>query len=155
MIWAAVLTAAALFLIWKAGLMVWYVRYRPKGKVVYNTAPDIVVPPVTLPPIFSIAPAITGTPTEGQTLTSTTGTASNSPTYTRQWRRNGVNISGATGSTYLLVNCGCWHGYHCDLDCDERRRLGQSYLGSDCHDRCGGVRNARQLASRSSSCLHR
>ena len=61
MIWAAVLTAAALFLIWKAGLMVWYVRYRPKGKVVYNTAPDIVTPGVTLSPLTSISLTV-GTP---------------------------------------------------------------------------------------------
>jgi len=54
-------------------------------------------------PVFSAAPVITGTATEGQTLTTTTGTASNSPTYALQWKRGGVAISGATATTYLLV----------------------------------------------------
>lgn len=56
-------------------------------------------------PVNTVAPAITGTPTSGQTLTVSNGTwtGSPTPTYTRQWRRNGVNISGATATTYLLV----------------------------------------------------
>lgn len=54
-------------------------------------------------PVNSVAPAITGTAQEGQTLTCSTGTWSGSPTYTYQWKRNGNNIGGATSSTYLLV----------------------------------------------------
>jgi hypothetical protein len=54
-------------------------------------------------PVNSVLPAITGTPTVGQTLTATDGTWSGSPTFTRQWKRNGANIAGATASTYLLV----------------------------------------------------
>ena len=54
-------------------------------------------------PSNSVAPAITGTAQEGQTLTCSTGTWSGSPTYTYQWKRNGNNIGGATSSTYLLV----------------------------------------------------
>jgi hypothetical protein len=57
----------------------------------------------TPPPANSVLPAITGTPTVGQTLTASTGTWSGSPTFTRQWKRNGVNIAGATAATYLLV----------------------------------------------------
>lgn len=54
-------------------------------------------------PENTIAPAITGTPTLGQTLTCSAGTWANSPTsYARQWKRGGVNIAGATGSTYVL-----------------------------------------------------
>lgn len=55
-------------------------------------------------PVNTVAPAITGTAQEGQTLTCSTGTWSGSPTYTYQWKRNGSNIGSATNSTYLLVN---------------------------------------------------
>lgn len=54
-------------------------------------------------PSNSVAPAITGTAQEGQTLTCSTGTWSGSPTYTYQWKRNGNNIGGATSSTYLVA----------------------------------------------------
>ena len=54
-------------------------------------------------PSNSVAPAITGTAQEGQTLTCSTGTWSGSPTYTYQWKRNGSNIGSATNSTYTLV----------------------------------------------------
>lgn len=54
-------------------------------------------------PSNSVAPAITGTAQEGQTLTCSTGTWSGSPTYTYQWKRNGNNITSATNSTYTLV----------------------------------------------------
>jgi hypothetical protein len=55
-------------------------------------------------PVNSVLPAITGTPTEGQTLTASTGTWSNSPdSYTYQWKDDGVAISGATASTYVLT----------------------------------------------------
>ena len=55
-------------------------------------------------PANTVLPTITGTKTQGQTLTSTTGTWTGSPTitYARQWQRGGVNISGATGTTYVL-----------------------------------------------------
>lgn len=56
-------------------------------------------------PVNSVAPAISGAPTVGQTLNTSNGTWSNSPTgYTYQWRRNGVAISGATNSSYTLIN---------------------------------------------------
>ena len=56
-------------------------------------------------PLNSVAPAVTGTATVGQTLTTTTGTWSGSPapSYAYQWQRAGSNISGATSSTYVLV----------------------------------------------------
>ena len=55
-------------------------------------------------PSNSVAPAITGTAQEGQTLTCSSGTWSGSPTYTYQWKRNGSNITSATNSTYTLVS---------------------------------------------------
>ena len=55
-------------------------------------------------PVNSVAPAITGTTTQGQTLTCSTGTWSNTPdAYAYQWHRDGVVIDGATASTRLLA----------------------------------------------------
>lgn len=55
-------------------------------------------------PVNSVAPAITGTETEGETLTCSTGTWSNTPdAYSYQWNRSGTAISGATASTRVLA----------------------------------------------------
>jgi hypothetical protein len=56
-------------------------------------------------PVNTVAPAVTGTATVGQTLTTTNGTwtGSPAPTFTYQWQRVTTNISGATSSTYVLV----------------------------------------------------
>lgn len=55
-------------------------------------------------PVNTVAPVISGTAAVGSTLTTTNGTWTNSPTsYTYQWRQGGVNISGATASTYLVA----------------------------------------------------
>lgn len=54
-------------------------------------------------PVNTVAPAVTGGPSIGSTLTCSTGTWANSPTsYAYQWQRNSsgwTNISGATSST--------------------------------------------------------
>lgn len=62
-------------------------------------------------PTNSIAPAITGTNSVGQTLTSSTGTWNGTPTsYSYQWRKADTssgtytNISGAISSTYVLAS---------------------------------------------------
>lgn len=58
-------------------------------------------------PINVVAPVISGTALVGNTLTSTTGTWTSDTGvtgYLYQWTRNGVNISGATNSTYTLVS---------------------------------------------------
>jgi hypothetical protein len=57
------------------------------------------------PPANTVAPAITGTAQVGQTLTVSNGTwtGSPTPTFTRQWKANGTNISGATATTYVPV----------------------------------------------------
>lgn len=53
-------------------------------------------------PVTSIA-AITGTTTQGSTLTAGARTPS-AATVSFQWRRNGTAISGATASTYVLTS---------------------------------------------------
>jgi len=57
-------------------------------------------------PNNTVAPVISGTTTLGSTLTSTTGAFNGNPTptYGYQWRRNAVNITSATASTYVLVS---------------------------------------------------
>jgi hypothetical protein len=55
-------------------------------------------------PVNTVAPALSGDFFVGQTLTCSTGTWTNSPiSYTYQWRNAGVDIGGATSSTYVLV----------------------------------------------------
>jgi hypothetical protein len=59
---------------------------------------------INLTPTNAVAPAITGTPSVGQTLTSTTGTWAGTPvpTYVYQWKRDTTNV-GTNASTYTLV----------------------------------------------------
>jgi hypothetical protein len=67
-------------------------------------------------PSNTVAPAITGTPTEGQVLTVSNGTWTASPTgYAYQWKRDGTNISGATASTYTLVTADVSHAITCTV----------------------------------------
>lgn len=58
-------------------------------------------------PLNTASPTVSGSTTQGQTLSSTTGTWNNNDaflgTYTYQWTRAGSNISGATSSTYSTV----------------------------------------------------
>jgi hypothetical protein len=54
-------------------------------------------------PAFTAAPSITGTAQSGQTLTGAPGTIARGAVSGRQWRRNGVAISGAINATYALV----------------------------------------------------
>lgn len=58
----------------------------------------------TVPPANIVAPSISGTANPGQTLTANNGTWSGSPTYTYQWKRQAVDIPGATSSTYVVRN---------------------------------------------------
>jgi hypothetical protein len=48
-------------------------------------------------------PSISGTPANGSTLTVTNGVWSGPGVTTGQWQRDGVDIAGATGSTYTYV----------------------------------------------------
>lgn len=55
-------------------------------------------------PVNSVAPAITGTATEGETLSLSDGTWSNTPdAYAYIWKRDGVVIAGETAATYELT----------------------------------------------------
>jgi hypothetical protein len=56
-------------------------------------------------PNNTVAPEVTGTEEVGETLSCSTGTwdGDPTPTFTYQWRRDGVAIGGATASTYELV----------------------------------------------------
>jgi hypothetical protein len=67
------------------------------------------------PPANTVAPAVTGTPTVGQTLTTTNGTwtALSGPTFTRQWFRGNTPIAGATALTYVLVTADQGYSLFC------------------------------------------
>jgi hypothetical protein len=56
-------------------------------------------------PAATVVPVVSGTAAVGSTLTTTTGTWTYAPTgYTYKWQRGGVDISGATSSTYTVVS---------------------------------------------------
>ena len=57
-------------------------------------------------PVNTVAPAVTGTAQVRQTLSCSTGTwtGAPAPTFTYQWQSNSSNISGATSSTYQIVD---------------------------------------------------
>ena len=64
-----------------------------------------VLPGSTPIPVNTALPAITGTAQEGQTLALSNGTWTNSPSsFAKQFKRNGGNIGGAVGDTYVLTN---------------------------------------------------
>lgn len=77
---------------------------------------QIALKPATVPsvPVNTAAPVISGTRVVGQTLTTTNGSWSNSPTsFTYQWQRDGTNIGSATSNTYVLVTADAGHAVTC------------------------------------------
>jgi hypothetical protein len=76
----------------------------PADSTAYHIASITASDPVAAPPVNTVAPAVTGTPTTGLALSCSTGTWTGDATitYTYQWQRAGVSIVGATSSTYLL-----------------------------------------------------
>jgi Tol biopolymer transport system component len=66
------------------------------------------------PPGSQSPPRITGRALEGETLTCSPGTFSNGPNSTAfQWRRDGGDISGATGTTYVVGASDIGHSLTC------------------------------------------
>lgn len=63
-------------------------------------------PVIDAAPVNTVAPVVSGSAIVGGTLSCTTGTwtFNETPTYTYQWKRDGVDISAATASTYQLVS---------------------------------------------------
>ncbi len=57
------------------------------------------------PPVNTVLPVVSGSTTIGSLLSTTDGTwtGTPAPTFTYQWKRNGVAIGGATANTYTLV----------------------------------------------------
>ena len=76
-----------------------------------STAHSVALQNANILPANTVAPSVSGTAKVGQTLTTTDGTwtGTPTPTYTRQWQvsDNGTsgwsNISGATSSTYTIL----------------------------------------------------
>src|SRR6202043_2960214 len=68
-----------------------------------TSAPTAAVSDITL--AFTTAASISGTAKEGQVLTAVNGTLNDSDAAVTgyQWTRDGVNISGATASTYTVT----------------------------------------------------
>jgi hypothetical protein len=110
-------TTQALSIVWDAG------TYDESIADVYNLTGSITLPAgivnplgfqaeiqVTVQaslnaPVNTVLPSISGTTDLGDTLTGSDGTWTGPGpiTYARQWRRNGVDISGATGGTYIIT----------------------------------------------------
>ena len=70
------------------------------------------------PPANTVAPAVTGTATFGQTLSSTTGTWTGvpTPTFAYQWYRSpSTAITSATSSTYVLVAADVGNTIYCKV----------------------------------------
>jgi hypothetical protein len=86
------------------------VDQEPPGPIVPTgpPPPPIVPPPTSSVPVNTALPTITGSATQGSTLSASTGTWTNAPTsYTYQWQRCSSGTCSPTGVTapaYLLTN---------------------------------------------------
>jgi len=57
------------------------------------------------PPVNSVAPVVTGVGYNGQTMSTTNGTwTGDVDSYSYQWQANGIDIFGATSSTYTVTS---------------------------------------------------
>ena len=87
------------------------VGLRPAGPVSVTKLGAMIVAHVgqQFTPVSTLPPTITGTPVQGQTLTTSTGTFSMTPTYTYAWQRCDAagaacaDIVGATAPTYVVA----------------------------------------------------
>lgn len=72
---------------------------RTRGKAAYRRATYAAIKK----PVNSVLPVITGNAMQGETLTCSNGTWTNTPdTFAYQWSRDGSAIAGATASTRVL-----------------------------------------------------
>lgn len=80
----------------------------------WHTLASFDPPPAPSAPANTVAPAITGPTTVGGELSTTNGTWTGypAPTFTYQWQLDGVDIIGATASTYTTTEAG---DYTCDV----------------------------------------
>jgi len=69
--------------------------FRPFGG--FGVGPD------PTPPVNTVAPVVSGTPSVGSTLTTTNGTWDQAATFTYQWKRDGVDIPGSTNFNRILI----------------------------------------------------
>jgi hypothetical protein len=71
----------------------------------------------TAAPVNTAAPALAGTPATGQTLSCSTGTWTGdpTPTFAYRWKRAGVDIGGATASSYVVVSGDVGHALKCTV----------------------------------------
>ncbi|MGZ4311138.1 MAG: hypothetical protein ACXVR1_03425, partial [Solirubrobacteraceae bacterium] len=91
-----------------------------EGSQAASSQPTAVVSaPTPNPPVNTAAPVVSGTAQQGQTLSTTNGSWTNSPTsYSYQWQDcNGsgascTDITGATGRTYTLSSGDVGHRVH-------------------------------------------
>jgi len=85
------------------------------------TSPGVPIPAALPPPTIAPAsvgpPGISGSASIGHTLSCGTGAWSGTAplTYTYQWKRNGVALTGATKATYLVAAADRGHGLTCTV----------------------------------------
>jgi len=88
------------------------------GNSLPATSPPILVAVLPVPgaPTDSSPPTIQGTAIQGQIVSCSSGTWTNSPTgYAYTWQRAGANISGATASSYTLTAGDVSHAITCTV----------------------------------------
>ncbi len=75
-----------------------------------------VAPPVDMAaPVNTAAPSISKTPAVGQQLRCSAGTWSGSPTYSYEWHRDGIAITGATDQMYPVRAADQGHTLTCEV----------------------------------------
>jgi hypothetical protein len=77
-------------------------RWTTPGNLLANVA-SATYTSGALPPAATIKPSVAGTAKVGYRLACARGTWTNATSYAYRWKRNGVAISGAIASTYLLA----------------------------------------------------
>jgi hypothetical protein len=72
--------------------------------------------PTAPTPVSTVAPALTGVPAPGQTLTCSTGSWANNPSsFAFAWLRDGAPIVGQSGNTYVVQAADRGHSISCQV----------------------------------------